>query len=95
MEYCVDSLSTSPTKRMLFYIRGVISKAFEVMTTYYKLVSIDFSSVLNGLKSKLSELKSMSIQSNLSSSQLKNDLLKYVITAVKTWLISVVVIKVC
>jgi len=32
-------------------------------------VSIDFSSVLNGLKSKLNELNSMSIYSNLSSSQ--------------------------
>ncbi len=53
-----------------FYKRGVISKAFEVMTTYYKSVSIDFSSVLNGLKSKLNELKSMSIHSNLSSSQI-------------------------
>ncbi len=40
------------------------------MTTYYKSVSIDFSSVLNGLKSKLNELKSMSIHSNLSSSQI-------------------------
>jgi hypothetical protein len=32
---CVDSLSTSPrNKKNAFYIRGVISKAFEVMTTY-------------------------------------------------------------
>ncbi len=45
-----------------FYKRGVISKALEIMTTYYKSASIDFSSVLNGLKS-------ISIHSNLSSSQ--------------------------
>ncbi len=41
---CVDSLwALAQEKWMLFYIRGVISKAFEVMTTYYKSVSIDFS----------------------------------------------------
>ncbi len=36
-------------------------------------MSIDFSSVLNGLKSKLNELNSMSIYSNLSSSQHKKN----------------------
>jgi hypothetical protein len=51
-----------PKKMNAFYKRGVISKALEIMTTYYKSASIDFSSVLNGLKS-------MSIHSNLSSSQ--------------------------
>jgi hypothetical protein len=60
MESVLTLWTLAQQKWMLFYKRGLISKAFEVMTTYYKSVSIDFSSVLNGLKSKLNELKSIS-----------------------------------
>jgi hypothetical protein len=57
---------------MPFFIKEVLFLRLRDMTTYYKSVSIDFSLVLNGLKSMLNELKSISIHSNFSSSQFKS-----------------------
>jgi hypothetical protein len=75
---CVDSLRTSLRKKCFLYKRCYF-KGLWGDDDLLKSVSIDFSSVLNGLKSKLNELNSMSIYSNLSSSQLYKIFIKIVL----------------